>query len=126
MKIELDSHDSDLNIIKSYSTDGVMVKNTLYQSSIIVSPQQVVDNWPPRVLSDLVIAHFNQVIDMSPEIVLLGTGSRIQFPDREILDFILLKNIGVEVMDTGAACRAYNFLAGEGRLVIAALLHPEA
>jgi uncharacterized protein len=63
---------------------------------------------------------------MSPEIVLIGTGKTLQFPDHAVNAILLEQNIGVEIMDTGAACRAYNFLAGEGRLVIAALLRIEA
>jgi uncharacterized protein len=126
MKIELDTHDAALNIIKSYSRDGVIIKNTLYQNSIIVSPDTVIEDWAPAAFSDLAVSHFSGIIKLSPEIVLIGTGERIRFPDGSILDAMLTRHIGVEVMDTGAACRAYNFLAGEGRVVFAALLQPAA
>jgi uncharacterized protein len=124
MKIELDTAKANINIIKSYSADGVMIKNTLYQGSIIVSPGQIVLDWAPEAPADLSISHFNPILDLSPEIVIIGTGNRLQFPARDIIDSFLIRNIGVEVMDTGAACRAYNFLAGEGRLVVAALIDP--
>ena len=126
MKIELDSHDSSINVINSYSTNGIVVKNILYQNSLIVSPTEILEDWSPQSLTDLTLAHLQPVINLSPEIVLIGTGERLQFPAMEITEAFLGRRIGVEVMDTGAACRAYNFLAGEGRLVIAALFRPGA
>jgi len=122
MKIELDTHNPDLNIIESYSIDGVTIKNTLYRNSIIVGPTQLIADWEPQEFDELELHHFRQIIELVPEILLIGTGIRLQFPENKILDSILKENIGVEVMDTGAACRAYNFIAGEGRLVMAALL----
>jgi uncharacterized protein len=126
MKIELDTPASGKNVIQSYSSKGIVIKNTLYQNSIIVSPDRIIDDWQPRSFAELRIDHFGAIIGMSPEIILIGTGARLQFPDKDILGSILGKNIGVETMDTGAACRAYNFIAGEGRLVVAALLRLDA
>ncbi|MGY8814907.1 MAG: Mth938-like domain-containing protein [Gammaproteobacteria bacterium] len=125
MKIELDTNLNQINIINSYSVDGVTIKNTLFQYSIIVSPEQILENWAPENINELNIKHFAKIIEFSPEIVLIGTGNTLRFPDKNILDSMLTKQIGVEVMDNGAACRAYNFLAGEGRIVMAALLKPE-
>ncbi|MGK0297748.1 MAG: hypothetical protein ACI9XC_001364 [Gammaproteobacteria bacterium] len=124
MKIELDTNLTQINIINSYSIDGVTIKNTLFQYSIIVSPEQILENWAPENFNELNIKHFAKIIEFSPEIVLIGTGNTLRFPEKNILDSMLTKQIGVEVMDTGAACRAYNFLAGEGRVVMAALLKP--
>jgi uncharacterized protein len=126
MKIELDTNLAQINIINSYSIDGVTIKSTLYQNSIIVSPEQIQENWAPENFNELNISHFKKIVEFSPEIVLIGTGNTLRFPEKHILDSMLTKQIGVEVMDTGAACRAYNFLAGEGRVVMAALLKPDA
>jgi len=59
---------------------------------------------------------------LDPELVLVGTGPRLVFPRHEIMTALPLRGIGLEFMDTGAACRAYNFLLGEDRRVAAALL----
>jgi uncharacterized protein len=122
MKIELDISAPDKYLIQAYSGDGIVINKTLYQNSVIVSPDRIIENWAPQSFSELCRHHFNEIIDLSPEIVLIGTGKRLQFPDNDILVSMMGQNIGVEVMDTGAACRAYNFIAGEGRIVVAALL----
>ena len=122
MKIELDSNISGKNKIRAYSNDGLLIGDTLYQSSLILTPEQIVTDWPPKWFSDLAAQHFSAVIELDPEIVLLGTGGQLQFPDPDVLSPLVFNNIGFEIMDTGAACRAYNFLMGEGRKVVAALL----
>lgn len=125
MKIELDTRTPDINIIESYSSDGVVINSKLYQNSIIVGAQQLIDNWPPQYYGELTDKHFTDLMELGPEILLIGTGRRLVFPPDTILDGLRIRGIGVEVMDTGAACRAYNFIVAEGRIVFAALLPPE-
>ena len=122
MKIELDTLTADRNLIQSYSANGIVINKVAYQNSIIVSPDCIIENWPPRHPSELTLEHFQQLLAMAPELVLLGTGKRLQFPDQQILAAFLSRNIGIEVMDTTAACRAYHFIAGEDRKVVAALI----
>ena len=122
MKIELDSNESG----KNNSAEGLRIGDRLYQSSLILTPEYIMTDWPPKVFSDLAPQHFDPVIELAPEIVLLGTGSRLLFPDPDVLSPLVARNIGFEIMDTGAACRAYNFLMGEGRKVVAAILTLEA
>jgi len=125
VKIELDTRISGQMFIDAYSADGIVVNKTLYPGNIIVTADEVITNWPPQNISELNAAHFDPVISRSPEILLVGTGLRQNFPDLTILSPVITNNIGFEVMDTGAACRAYNFLVGEGRIVIAALMRIE-
>jgi uncharacterized protein len=86
-----------------------------------VTSDQLTD-WRPETVADLSVADFEPVLAMKPELVVIGSGPRQQFPAPEILGAVLAKGIGCEVMDTGAACRTYNILASEGRTVVAALL----
>lgn len=123
MKIQIDTPSADRNIIQSYSPAGIIINNLLYPHSLIISPVQIIDNWSAVSPSMLLPSHFTPVIEQQPELILIGTGKRLQFPDQEILALIMGRNIGVEVMDTAAACRAYNFIAGEGRKVIATLIN---
>jgi uncharacterized protein len=67
-------------------------------------------------------AHFEAILEFMPEIVLLGTGGTLRFPHPRLTEALIRAQIGVEVMDTPAACRTYNILASEGRKVAAALL----
>ena len=122
MKIELDSNVSGKNKVNAYSSEGLLIGDVLYQASIVLTPDQIVSDWPPQRFTDLAAQHFMPVVALSPEIVLLGTGKQLLFPDMEILLPLVNENIGYEIMDTGAACRAFNFLMGEGRNVVAALL----
>lgn len=110
------------NLFTAYGEGYVMVNRTRYQTSLLVLPDQAVESWPPTSLESLTQAHFEVIIAHAPEILLLGTGASLRFPAREIRQVLARVNIGVEVMDTFAACRTYNILAGEGRRVAAALI----
>ncbi|MFQ5660491.1 MAG: Mth938-like domain-containing protein [Gammaproteobacteria bacterium] len=122
MKIEIDLNVDSSNKIDAYSAGCVVIGKKAYKSSLIVSPGGIIENWPPDKFPDLTCRHMEQILSLSPEIVLLGTGLQLCFPADELLAPFASRKIGFEVMDTGAACRSYNFLLGEGRQVAAALL----
>ena len=122
MKFELDDNPLGTNRITAYSAAGVVVSDTCYSNALIVTPDTVIPDWPPRVLADIALQHMQQLLQLQPEIILLGTGSNLCFPAQELLHPVQVAGVGVEVMDTGAACRAYNFLSAEGRRIVAALL----
>ena len=75
---------------------------------------------------DLTPAHFEQLATLGAELVIFGSGSRIRFPHPSWLQHLMARRTGLETMDTPAACRTYNILAGEGRHVLAALLLEQA
>jgi len=117
------STDGDLkgNAIRSYGPGRVVVNNHAHFASLILTPTRVIADWPPQELSALRSAHLFQLLELAPEIVLLGTGKRQHFPAPVIYRCLLERRIGLEIMDTGAACRTYNILLSEGRQVAAAL-----
>jgi uncharacterized protein len=90
--------------------------------SLILTERQVITDWEPNQLAELTAAHLEEVLSLDPELVLLGTGARQQFPAMEILTIFHRAQIGIEVMDTAAACRTFNILVAEGRHVVAALM----
>jgi uncharacterized protein len=110
------------NLFTAYGEGYVMVNRTRYEASLIMLPDEPVESWPIRAVEELTEAHFAPILTHRPEIVLLGTGATLQFPAREIRRALANMQIGVEIMDTFAACRTYNILASEGRKVAAALL----
>jgi len=75
-----------------------------------------------KSFGDLEVNHFSQIVDLKPELILIGTGSRQQFPKPELLKNLISAKIGFEIMDSQAACRTYNILVGEGRKVLLALI----
>ena len=62
------------------------------------------------------------LFEQPPEVLLLGTGATLRFPPPEIFADLYAANVGVEVMDSGAACRTFNILANDGRRVALAVL----
>ena len=78
--------------------------------------------WDCPRFEQLTAEHFALLAGMKPELVIFGSGTRLRFPNPAFLRGLMDQRIGIETMDTLAACRTYNILAGEGRHVVAALL----
>jgi uncharacterized protein len=121
MKFELDIGTRGARRISSYRAGEIVVGDTPYRESILVSAGGV-RAWMPQRFEDLAPRHFEAVVDLEPEVVLVGTGAVHRFPPAALIEPLSSRGIGVEIMDTGAACRAFNFLLGEDRRVVAALL----
>ena len=121
MKIHLESGLGQ-NFIRAYAAGQVTINQEVYTRSVVVTAQQIIADWPPANPADLLAAHFEAVVSLRPEVVILGTGARLQFPAPSIIRPLVEAGIGIEVMDTGAACRTYNILMSDGRRVAAALM----
>jgi uncharacterized protein len=92
------------------------------QRSFILTPEHLIREWDPTAVGAIEAAHLSPLRELQPEVLLLGTGGRLQFPAGEPLAALVGLGIGYEVMDSAAACRTYNILAGEGRRVAAAII----
>nr|VFK31137.1 MAG: Uncharacterized conserved protein, contains Mth938-like domain [Candidatus Kentron sp. MB]VFK34631.1 MAG: Uncharacterized conserved protein, contains Mth938-like domain [Candidatus Kentron sp. MB]VFK76834.1 MAG: Uncharacterized conserved protein, contains Mth938-like domain [Candidatus Kentron sp. MB] len=101
----------------------VAVDGTRFSHSLVLTPKEIGD-WPPRTFDEVTAEHFALLLALDPEVVLFGSGKVQRFPDRSLFDACTERGVGVEVMGTAAACRIYNLIAGEGRMVAAALLMP--
>jgi uncharacterized protein len=110
------------NIFTGYGTGHVIVNHKRYEHSLIVLPDRIVENWGASAFEDVTAEHFDFVLSLQPEMVLFGTGAALRFPHPRLTRSLIQAGIGVEVMDTAAACRTYNILMAEGRRVAAALL----
>src|SRR5687767_10829616 len=97
----------------------VWVGNTAFHSSLLVPWVVDVQAWEPAVPGDLRSVHFERMLVFRPEIVIFGSGARLQFVAPALLRPLIDAGIGVETMDTAAACRTYNVLAAEKRKVLA-------
>lgn len=111
-----------INLIRSYAPGEVRIGETVLKRSCLVKTDQLITDWGPQTVAEIGIADMEAVLALKPEVVVIGSGPKQQFPAPEILGAMLSRGVGCEVMDTGAACRTYNVLASEGRTVVAALL----
>ncbi|MBU0593552.1 MAG: Mth938-like domain-containing protein [Gammaproteobacteria bacterium] len=112
----------DTNLFTAYDSDYVAVNGVRHERSLIVLPEQVITEWQPVAPDAMTAEHFSALAELELEILLLGTGPRLHFPSPRLIHALAQKGIGLEAMDTFAACRTYNILAAEGRKVAAALL----
>ncbi len=106
------------------SADGsrARINDRVVTSSFIISPDELIEDWPPVQAQALAAADMAPVLALLPEVILLGTGSRQVFPPAAVMAACLTAGIGIEVMDNPAAARTFNVLASEGRRVAAGFL----
>ncbi|MFO1314156.1 MAG: Mth938-like domain-containing protein [Burkholderiales bacterium] len=110
------------NVVTGTGPGWVRIGQTEYRSSLVLLPDAVVEGWAPAGYAALTERDFAGLLVHAPEMVLLGTGARQQFPHPRLLQALAAAHVGVEVMDTRAACRTFNILVAEDRRVAAALV----
>lgn len=120
MKFNLETPEEGY-LIQSYNKGQFIVNEQIFTSSLAVGIDQILPDWPPNEMSDLIPAHFEMLLDFDPEIIIFGSGEKQQFPSPDLLTALIKKGIGLETMTTPAACRTYNVLISENRRVVAAL-----
>jgi uncharacterized protein len=108
--------------IRSFQPGKIQVNDKTLTNSIIISPDHLIENWQPQSLRELSANSFSIILDLKPDVLLVGTGSKLTFPSPEVYGHLINHGIGVEIMDTSAASRTFNALAAENRRVVAALL----
>jgi uncharacterized protein len=120
MKLQPDQ--SDVQSISGYGPGWVGVNGEKITNSVILTSAGDRIDWLAASFEDLGEEHFARLAGVMAEVVIFGSGSRIRFPQAAWLKPLMARRIGIETMDTAAACRTYNILAQEGRSVAVALL----
>jgi uncharacterized protein len=108
--------------VTGYDDQGVEINAARFDFSLIVMPEMAPRTWPVASFEALSEASFEQIAQETPDVVILGTGARQRFVHPRLIASLSSKRIGVECMDSHAACRTYNILMGEGRKVTLALI----
>lgn len=121
MSLHLDENSASYQI-RAYQPGLIQVNDRTFSCSIIITPEKLINTWSPQCIDELKREDLETVIALCPAILLIGTGHTLQFPDLEIYGDLINYGIGVEIMNTHAACRTYNVLTSEGRSVAAALI----
>ena len=120
MKFHRDSSEG-VNIVRAHGSDGLQVNEVLLKPPCVIAAAMIIEQWVVGKLAGLSAVDFEAVLEMQPELILLGTGAGHAFPAPELIKAINEAGVGIEAMDTAAACRTYNVLAHEGRNVVLAL-----
>ena len=121
MKFQPDTLDG-VNAITRQEPGRLWVGRSAYDHSVLVPWVGAVQAWQAAGFEALTAAHFERIAALKPEVVIFGSGQRLRFPPPALLRVLIEHRVGIETMDTAAACRTYNVLASEGRSVVAALL----
>jgi uncharacterized protein len=110
------------NLFKGYGPGYVQLNEERYEHNLVVLPDRIVPNWAENGFSGLTPEDFSRLLEYRPEIVVFGSGSRLRFPHPRLTAALSSAGVGLEVMDTPAACRTFNILIGEDRRALAAIL----
>jgi uncharacterized protein len=121
LKLQSDPH-SGANTITGYGLGYVEINQTPYSHAVLISSDGAISQWPVLSFEGLEPSHFDQMVELKPELILIGTGNKQRFPRPELLKTLIFAKVGFEIMDSQAACRTYNILVGEGRQVLLALI----
>ena len=121
MSLTLDDNHAQYQI-RAFQPGSIQINDQIYHASVIVSPSKLITDWTPQTINELKNEHLKVIMEIHPTILLIGTGKSLQFPPIDCYGDLINAGIGVEIMDTGAACRTYTILTAEDRNVIAALI----
>ncbi len=111
-----------LNTVTGYGAGYIEINAVRHQGAILLMPEGDIRQWQPSSDGKLDSAQTEGILALSPEIVLLGTGPSQRFQEAQVVVAFHRAGVGLETMDTAAACRTYNILMAEGRRVLAALM----
>lgn len=120
MKLQPDK--PDVQTLTAHGPGWVAINNEKVERSVVIGSHGERFDWDCTDFTQLDASHFERLATAGVELIIFGSGTRIRFPQPAWLRPLIAMRIGVETMDTPAACRTYNILAAEGRHVLAALL----
>ena len=106
----------------AYGEGYIAVNFEKYEKNLILLPESIIPEWSTATPATLTEGDMQKLLELGTEIILLGTGNKLRFPAGALMRPFAPAGIGLEIMDTQAACRTYNILAAEGRKVAAAIL----
>ncbi|ALS62166.1 MULTISPECIES: Mth938-like domain-containing protein [Pandoraea] len=121
MKLHQDPSQA-LNTVTGYGPGYIEINKTRHNHSVIVAPEGEIQAWPVSAFDALEPAHFEALRALDPEVVIFGSGERLRFAHPRLTASLTSTRIGVDSMDTQAACRTYNILMSEGRRVVLVVL----
>lgn len=120
MKLHADQ--ASQSSVQAHGLGWISVGGEKIDHSVVLTPGGGHAPWGCARFEDLQATHFEQLLTHEPELVIFGSGLKLRFPHPSMHAALIAKRVGLETMDTLAACRTYNILVQEGRRVVAALI----
>ncbi len=120
MQLVLDS-DPRINVVRRYDPGVVVVGELSITAPCLITPTQMVLDWPATSVASLTTAQLAPALELKPQILLLGEGTVTPWPTSTVRAWLRERQVALECMNLGAACRTYNVLAHESRLVVVGL-----
>lgn len=120
MHIQLET--SNAITIQSYGDDYITVNNTNYKQSIIISAQLIIPQWSIHSLQDLNESSLEPLLELKPDVIILGHQGPMSPVPIKIAAYLSSKRMGIECMSIGSACRTFNVLISEQRMVVAGFI----
>ena len=122
--MQLSRDSSAVNFIRAWEPGRVRVADRWVAGNVIVANDAIIESWTPSVAAELTIVDLEPALALQPTIIVLGTGTQQLLPDLELMAAVAARSVGLEIMNTPAACRTFNVLLQEQRRVVAALFNP--
>ena len=120
MHINLEA--TEQHAVQAYSDTKIQINSIVYESSLIVSKAEIITDLAINNIQDIGDQYFNLLINLKPEIIIIGHNNTGKFPPVDIISKLSQQRIGIECMSIGAASRTYNVLLSEHRAVIAGFI----
>ena len=115
----------DTITVRQVEPGRIKVGDDIVEDNVILTAESEILRWEARGIDGLREADFAAALADAPEMIVLGTGWKPAFPPRELVYALARRGIGLETMDTPAACRTFNILVSEGRRAAAFLIVSE-
>jgi uncharacterized protein len=122
--MQLTRDSSAVNFIRAWEPGRVRIADRWVAGNVIVGDDAIIEAWTARAASSLTVADLEPALALNPTIIVLGTGADGLLPDVELMAAVAARSVGLEIMNTPAACRTFNVLLQEQRRVVAALFNP--
>jgi uncharacterized protein len=112
------------NLVHSYEPGRIKIGERWLSGDVIVAPDRLIEGWRTAAPAEITLADLEPALALEPQIVLLGTGAALVWPEADLMSELAARGVGLEIMSTPAACRTFNVLVHERRRVVAALFNP--
>lgn len=110
------------NLIAAWEPGRIRIGERWLTGNLIVTAETIVSDWLPANAPRIAVGDLGPALAIKPELIVVGAGTEARTPDIDLMAELAALGIGLEYMQTPAACRTYNVLVHEGRRVAAALI----